>query len=63
MDKERSQRVYERLEKAITAESCTLEEAENAVGRLRETYFRRKPYNIMKNISMQEIAESPDLPL
>ena len=59
MDKDRSTRVYKRLEAALTEENCTCEEARAAVDKLREVYFNRKAGNLLKNTSLQEIAKQP----
>ncbi len=56
MDKEKVRRTYERLEKAITEETCTYEEAKEAVDKLREIYFNRKAGNFLKKVDIQEIA-------
>lgn len=59
MDKEKCTRIYERLETALIKETCTYEEAAVAVDKLRETYFRRKADNLLKNMTIQEIASVP----
>ena len=56
MDKEKSERIYKRLEKALTEEVCTYEEAKKAVDKLREIYFNRKAGNLLKNTTIQKIA-------
>ena len=56
MDKSKTQRIYERLEASLLSETCTLEEAQYAVDKLRETYFRRKVNNLLSNTTIQEIA-------
>ena len=56
MDKEKSNRIYKRLEKALTEEVCTYEEAKKAVDKLREIYFNRKAGNLLKNTTIQKIA-------
>ena len=56
MDKEKSDRIYKRLEKALTEEICTYEEAKRAVDKLREDYFNKKAGNLLKNITIQKIA-------
>lgn len=58
MDNERSKRIYERLEKALTEESCTFEEAKAAVDKLREMYFNRKAGNLLNKVTIQEIAST-----
>lgn len=60
MDKGRIQRIYERLEASLLSETCTLEEAQYAVDKLRETYFRRKVNNLLSNMTIQEIAKEPN---
>lgn len=59
MDKDRSKRVYKRLEAALTEENCTCEEARAAVDKIREVYFNRKAGNLLKNTLIQEIAKHP----
>ena len=56
MNTEKVGRIYERLEKAMTEETCTYEEAKNAVDRLREIYFNRKTGNFLKSTTIQKIA-------
>ena len=58
-DKDRSKRVYKRLEEAMTEEYCTYEEAKAAVDKLRDVYFNRKAGNLLKNTLIQEIAKQP----
>ena len=58
MEKEKVDRIYKRLEKAILEEDCTYEEVRTAVDKLRETYLNRKASNLLKNISIQEIAST-----
>lgn len=61
--KERVNRVYERLEKALCEEDCSYEEAKIAVDKLREIYFNRKAGNFINKRSIQEIArQSSDMP-
>ena len=56
MDKEKRNRIYARLEKALMEEPCTYEEARNAVCMLTSVYFQRKSGNFLKNVSLEEIA-------
>lgn len=56
MDKEKSNRIYKRLEKALIEENCTYEEAKKAVDKLREVYFNKKVGNLLNNTSIQKIA-------
>lgn len=58
MEKEKIDRIYKRLEKAILEENCTYEEARAAVDKLKEIYFSRKAGNLLKNVSIQEIAST-----
>lgn len=60
MDREKSQRIYNRLERALIEEACTYEEAKNAVDKLREIYFNRKAGNLLKNTTIQQIASASD---
>ena len=43
-------------QKDITEETCTYEEAKEAVDKLREIYFNRKAGNFLKKVDIQEIA-------
>lgn len=56
MEKDKTKRIYERLEKALTEEICTYEEAKAAVDKLRENFFNRKAGNFLKGKTIQEIA-------
>lgn len=56
MDREKRNRIYARLEKALLEEPCTYEEAHNAVNKLTSEYFQRKSGNFLKNVSLEEIA-------
>lgn len=56
MDREKTEKLYNRLEKALLEENCTYEEATAAVDKLREIYFNRKAGNLIKKATMKEIA-------
>lgn len=58
MDKEKSKRVYERLEKALLEENSTYEEAKNAMDKLRDVYFNRKTGNFLNKTTIQKIASA-----
>lgn len=58
MEREKINRIYERLEKAILEEDCTYEEAKTAVDKLQEMYFHRKAGSLLKNVSIQKIAST-----
>lgn len=56
VNREKSKRVYERLEKVLLEENGTYEETKNAVDKLREIYLNRKAGNFLNNTTIQKIA-------
>lgn len=58
MNREKSKRVYERLEKVLLEENGTYEETKNAVDKLREVYLNRKAGNFLNNTTIQKIASA-----
>lgn len=56
MDKEKTKRLYNRLEIVLLQENCTYEEAVAAVDKLREIYFNKKAGNLIKKTTIREIA-------
>lgn len=56
MDKEKTDRIYERLEKALLEEDCSCKEARCAVERLREKYFYRGVNKLLEETSIQKLA-------
>ena len=56
MDNEKVKRICGYLEEALLKETCTFEEAKQAVDRLRSIYFERKAGKLLKRITVQELA-------
>ena len=60
MQKDKVNKIYRNLEKALLEETCTYEEAKLATDKLIETYFNRKAGDFLKNATLQEIASTRD---
>ena len=58
VDKEKAGRIYARLERALTEETCTYMEAGWAMDKLRNEYFSVKASNFLNNRTIQEIADA-----